>query len=492
LSVLVFFVSSGTAMAQVEVWTRQFGSMAAPDLNNGFGSEKAESLATDQQGNIYVTGRTSGFFPGQTSAGNDDVYLRKFDPAGNEVWTRQIGTGFYETSSRVSLDTFGNAYVAANRGFSSFDLGATLHKYGPSGIGQWSAPLGAVEVACIASDADGNTYLGVNSPGSSGVPSWSLRKYDASGLLVWTRQLGSSLAAASIAVDVTGTNLYIAGNIKSFTGVQTIYLRQYTSDGTQVQHFQFGNLTLINHVESIAVNGANVHLAGWTANVDSFGVPLPGSADALLAKYDSLGNTVQTAQFGTSSDDFIRSIAVDSSGFLHVAGETRGVFPGQVGSSDGDIFVRKLGFNGEILWTHQFGSPDRDSGGVVVIDRTNSILVGGGTNGTLPGQSRPILDTERNADAFVRKYGTPAAGVDRTMALIPSLGLNDGNEIALIRMLSNIKESLGFATATTAINQLNAFKHLVSALETSNRLSQASADSLRGAADELLNVLLAN
>ena len=65
-----------------ELWTRQFGTAGVDD---------AFGVAVDASG-VYVAGVTSGTLPGQTSTGGGDAFVRKYDAAGTEVWTRQFGT----------------------------------------------------------------------------------------------------------------------------------------------------------------------------------------------------------------------------------------------------------------------------------------------------------------------------------------------------------------------------------------------------------------
>src|SRR5260370_865532 len=65
-----------------EQWIRQFGTAA---------SEQAHGV-TVNAGDIYISGTTTGVFPGQTSGGSYDVFLRKYDASATEVWTRQFGS----------------------------------------------------------------------------------------------------------------------------------------------------------------------------------------------------------------------------------------------------------------------------------------------------------------------------------------------------------------------------------------------------------------
>lgn len=67
------------------LWSRVFGTPAAHDQLVGIG--------TDSLGNVYIAGLTEGAFPGYTNAGGRDAFIRKYDAAGNELWTRQFGTG---------------------------------------------------------------------------------------------------------------------------------------------------------------------------------------------------------------------------------------------------------------------------------------------------------------------------------------------------------------------------------------------------------------
>jgi len=80
-----------------EVWTRQFGSAS---------SDVAFAATVDATG-IYVGGRTSGTLPGQTSAGAEDAFVRKYDGSGNEQWTRQFGSATYDSAGGVAVDATG-------------------------------------------------------------------------------------------------------------------------------------------------------------------------------------------------------------------------------------------------------------------------------------------------------------------------------------------------------------------------------------------------
>src|SRR3972149_9981058 len=79
---LLLFLGQDAAAEDI-IGIRQFGTSAG---------DVGQDVAVDAAGNAYVVGNTGGTLPGQTSAGGQDAYVRKYDPAGNEGWTRQFGT----------------------------------------------------------------------------------------------------------------------------------------------------------------------------------------------------------------------------------------------------------------------------------------------------------------------------------------------------------------------------------------------------------------
>src|SRR5262245_63963107 len=84
----------------------------------GSGSVASEGISADEFGNVYICG-SAGFDLGGPSAGDNDAFVRKYDSAGNVLWTRQFGTIGIDGSRSVSAAEFGYVYVA---GFTSGSL----------------------------------------------------------------------------------------------------------------------------------------------------------------------------------------------------------------------------------------------------------------------------------------------------------------------------------------------------------------------------------
>ena len=99
--------SSGTKQ-----YTRQF-SMADVDRTT---LTYAHGVATDINGNVYVTGMVARGLDSNVRPGAADAFVTKYDNTGVKIFTRQIGVAgadsFGDYNSFVATDENGNAYVA--------------------------------------------------------------------------------------------------------------------------------------------------------------------------------------------------------------------------------------------------------------------------------------------------------------------------------------------------------------------------------------------
>ena len=219
-----------------------------------------------------------------------------------------------------------------------------------------------------------------------------LRKYDADGNEVWTRQFAIGTYGEGRAIAASDSEVYVAGAARD-----DAFVRKFDASGKELWTRQISTATDVDdQVRGIALDGTGVYLAGSTADVLP-GQSSAGNADAFVRKYDSEGKELWTRQFGTSTFDQARGIAVDASG-VYVAGLTAGPMPGQTSAGAHDAFVRKYDASGKELWTRQFGTQKLEDVTGIAADNTGVYVVGS-TLGVLPGQTGV-----GGADLFVRKY----------------------------------------------------------------------------------------
>jgi len=391
LSAVPTFVS-----AQVPLWARQFGS-AAGDAATGVAVH-----AND----VYVVGSTTGELPGQVHVGHFDAYIRKYDTTGNELWTRQFGTVFLDGLSAVTVH---GAYIYAGGTVGDALPGQTnagnndafLRKYDQNGNEVWTRQFGSADtdfVNGIAGVGDGIYVVGGTLgtlPGQigGGLDDAFIRKYDINGNEVWTRQFGTSAPDVAFAVAAQDTGIYVVGmtfgqlsgqvNIGSFDA----FIRKYDSEGNEVWTRQFGTANE-DAAYSVSAAAQRIYVAGYT-----FGT-LPGQAsaggrDAFARSYDKDGNEIWTNQFGTVDEDYARAISALPNG-IFVTGATDGTLAGQVNAGAFDAFARSYDRHGNELWTMQFGANLNDEGAAVAAAETG-IYVAGTTGGAFP-------------DAFIVKF----------------------------------------------------------------------------------------
>ncbi len=418
--VLVFTSHAVAEVAYPVAWTAQIGT-ASDDVSR--------SVAVDASGNSYISGYTEGVL-GDSSAGNYDAFLTKFDSLGNEVWSSQIGTSSVDQSFSVAVDGSGNSYISGlTQGvLGSSSAGGTdafLTKFDSSGDEVWSSQIGSSGTDyswSVAVDASGNSYISgytnsVIGSSSAGSNDAFLTKFDSLGNEVWTQQIGTSSGDYSYSVAVDGSgNAYISGYTagvigSSSAGGYDAFLTKIDSSGDEVWSSQLGTGgTDISY--SVAVDGSgNAYISGYTGGV--LGDSSAGGTDAFLTKFDSSGDEVWSSQIGSATLDISYSVAVDGSGNAYISGYTAGVL-GDSSAGGVDAFLTKFDSSGDEVWTQQIGTGSADISYSVAVDGSGNAYISGETRGDLGGTNAG------GADAFLVKYEVPEPA---TLSLLAIGGL---------------------------------------------------------------------
>ena len=109
----------------------------------------ANGVVTDSSGNVYVGGGTKGILNGISNSGRTDAFVIKFNSSGAKQWTKKLGTAQNDLANGVATDSSGNFYVTGftyqhldgNTSAGNADL--FVVKYNSSGTKQWTKQLGS-------------------------------------------------------------------------------------------------------------------------------------------------------------------------------------------------------------------------------------------------------------------------------------------------------------------------------------------------------------
>ena len=224
--------------------------------------------------------------------------------------------------------------------------------------------------------------------------SW-IRQFGTSGLDTTGGIAGDSnhvYVTGSVGFDLALPGLVSAGGVDTF-------VRKLDAAGADLWTTQFGT-SGFDGVSKLAIVEGSLYVAGLTTGTFE-GQSSAGGEDIFIRQYDLEGNSGWTRQFGTSGNDRALGIAAHADG-VYVFGDTTGVFPTQTSAGGSDFFVAKLDFGGSLLWVRQFGTSGDDPGAIflggIAVDYTG-VYVGSGVPLALPGQA-----SVGDVDALLRKY----------------------------------------------------------------------------------------
>lgn len=183
----------------------------------GNGGDVANGVAVSADGNVHVTGKSTG------SGTYTDYATVKYDSEGNEVWVERYdgSRSYYDVASAVAVDSEGKVYVTG----ASYETGTLIDygtiKYDEDGTKIWfsryDGPGDYHDIAyAIEVDGRGCAYVTGASYGSGGSDEdYATVKYDQNGNQVWvSRYYGpanSEDVASTIAVGRDGS-VYVTGH----------------------------------------------------------------------------------------------------------------------------------------------------------------------------------------------------------------------------------------------------------------------------------------
>jgi hypothetical protein len=384
---LVEYNSSGRPL-----WARKLG---------GVDDNQARSVSVDSSGNIVIAGYYASnplniyAADGTTvsftlaNSGSNDAFVVKYNTNGTPLWARRLTGTVDDQVYTVSVDSSGNIVVAG------------LYSSNPLNI--------------YAADGTTVSFTLAN----SGSYDSFLVEYDSSGTPLWARRVGGTGndQGQSASVDSSGNivfvgyyasnplNIYASdGTTVSFTltnaGSSDAFVVKYNTSGTPLWARRLGG-TLFDIANSVTLDSSgNVIVAGYYSSSPlniyasdgttvSSTLTNSGSADVFVVKYDSSGTLLWARRIGGTSNDFSRSVTVDSSGNVIVTGfysssplnvfaaDGTTVFSTLTNSGGTDTFLVKYDSSGTPIWSKRIGGTGNDASRSVSVDSSGNIIVAG-------------------------------------------------------------------------------------------------------------------
>ena len=269
----------------------------------------------------------------------------------------------------------------------------------------WTRQFGTSDVdwaAGVATGPAGNVLIaGIEGEFSvGGTGNLFVAKHDGrSGARFWKRRFSDFPRwplVNGIATDARG-NVLIAG--EAWDGLNDAFVAKYTISGRLLWKRYLGRSADYDAANGVATDtDGNVLIAGNTSG--SLGGHNQGSDDAFVAKYSASGDLLWTRQISSPQRDGANGVATDTYGNVLIAGQTGGSLGGDNQGLD-DAFVAKYGPSGLLVWKRQIGSPRHDGANGIATDTDGNVLIAGQTGGSLGGHN------QGSDDAFVAKYSAP-------------------------------------------------------------------------------------
>lgn len=367
-------------------------------------NEYITAAGYDNEGNIYVTGSFQGTFDffeeTISSSGGNDVFIAKFNETGNLIWVRQGGGEFedigkdiyvndqyvFVTGSFVDQAVFDDKTLMTNGAKDMF-----LLKYDLAGNLIWAEHGGSVTDDAgnsVTGDDEGNIYItgdinytatfGDNTVQNFGFTDLFIAKYNTEGVCQWAKSAGGTSYDYGGFIESVNDNLFVSGAFNDVAYFDTanivsvdfadIFIAHYSTDGSLIEVISAGGTNNENIGCMTVDQDLNVYIGGWymldiTIGDNSF--TSNGGMDIFIAKYEPENGFAWAESYGGVGDDEAQSMSMgwitngkgkEDNTFI-VAGTFQNeiTFPNITMVSDGfdDGFILQHTVNGSVDWEHQ-------------------------------------------------------------------------------------------------------------------------------------------
>jgi hypothetical protein len=366
------------------VWSKRFKS-DSPQVDN--------AIVVDAAGDVLIAGDFYGeldFGNGPfATKGGSDIFVAKFGPAGNLLWTRQFGDSTNQYLGGIAVDALGDvAIVGTFEGAIHFDNQLSITSLG--------SVVGEPTDAFVAKLASG------------------------SGFGVWAKRFGDDMAAQgansvaiggaghiAVAGAFSGTINFGADNL-STPNESAIYLARFDKDGGLDWAQSFDTYPGIYDLRTDSAGSIVLALMQDGGSSVDLGkgplAPLGGGFDIVIGKFAATGAPQWSIRAGGSDSDIFPRVAMGSEDRTFVALMSYGTVDfgnGPTFSAGGpDVVLAELDAAGAPVWSKRVGDDAPQGPCVTAAGPKGEILLACSVNGTINFGDAP-LTTKGGGDVAV-------------------------------------------------------------------------------------------
>ena len=385
--------------------------------------DTAYSIAVDSSSNVYVAGTTdSTDFPTQSplqsaNAGNEDVFVSKFNSAGTAlIYSTYLGGSATDFAFALALDSSNNVHVVGTTQSTDFPITAK-----------------AFQTTCASC--------------ANGLPSAFISELNSTGsTLLYSTYLGGTGDSRGYAIALDSSDdAYITGRTsaadfptttgvvqKTLTGAVNVFVAKLNSVGSALAYSTYLGGTGSDQANSIAVDANfNAYVAGSSSSTNyptttgAYQTTLRGTSNAVVSKLNAKGSALTYSTYlGGSASDTVWGIRVDASNNAYVAGQTSSTnFPTTTGAfqttcdadcTDNDAFASKFNSTGSaLLYSTFLGGTGEQEAFALALDSSNDLYVTGRTSAADFPLTRGSFQTAFGGvfDAYVTELNPTGAAV---------------------------------------------------------------------------------
>lgn len=349
------------------------------------------------------------------------------------VYTAFLSGSDADYVTTIARDARGYIYLGGYTYSSDFPFGPVSYDF----IFNFAQDAFVMVLDPFASSADGQvkytTYIGGSSDETL------------SGLAL-DRDGNICVTGSTSSGDLPLTSSAYKSTLASGTHVYVAVVDPRVNGNAGLKYASFYGGTKLDVPTGLATNAGKVYVAGWTLSDDlptrgAYQGSRAGSSDGFVAVFDpSLSGDASlnaATYFGGTKQEVLRTIAVDATGKVYVAGVTYSTdYPLTAGAANpvyggaGDIFVAKLDIEGaSLLYSTYLGGSGYEEAKKLIVEPSGRVAITGYTlSDNYPVTANAAQAVYRgNGDAFVTVLDMNAASANLAVVYSTLFGGTDGD-----------------------------------------------------------------